>query len=154
MREPDDQIDRLLRRRRRVIGLFVAAPFVAMIVTAYSVAPRSMGYGTAGELGFADCSYLARTGYPCPTCGMTTSVSAMARGRIGFAFRAHPFGVLLFPAAVILGGMGAFQAVSGRRVLAKLRFRWWYLAIAFGLLMAGWIWLREAGAADGRWPID
>ncbi len=157
MTAPSDQTDRPNRSfawRRRIVGACVAAPFLAMIVTAYCVSPRSTGYGTAGALGIPDCSVLARTGYPCPTCGMTTSVSAMARGRIGPAFRAHPFGVFLFPAAVILAGMGAFQAISGRNALGMLHFQWWYLMVVFGLLMAGWIWLREAGAADGRWPID
>lgn len=153
MTDSDAQIDRMLARRRRLIGLFVAGPFLAMIVAAYSVSPRSLGYGTAGELGLPDCSHLARTGYPCITCGMTTSVSAMARGRVAFAFQAHPFGVVLFPTALILAVMGLFQAISGRKTLAKLRFRWWYLAVAFGLLAAGWFWLREAGVADGRWPI-
>lgn len=154
MSEPSQTSGRSLAWRRRIVGACVAAPFLAMIVTAYSVAPRSRGYGTAGDWGVPDCSYLARSGYPCPACGLTTSVSAMARGRIGFAFRAHPFGVFLFPAAVILAGMGGFQAISGDNVLGRLRLRWWHLAVVFGLLMAGWIWVREAGVADGRWPID
>ena len=153
MAETPDQTDRPSTWGRRLVGIGVAGPLLAMIVTAYCVSPRSLGYGTAGELGFPDCSYLARTGHPCPTCGMTTSVSAMAHGRIGLAFRAHPFGVVLFPAAVILSGLGLCQAVTGRRGLAWLRFRWWYLVVVVGLLLAGWIWLRQAGVADGRWPI-
>ncbi len=156
MAEPVDQKDSFSRQgawRRRMIGVVVAGPFLAMIVTAYCVSPRSLGFGTAGDLGFPDCSFLAETGYPCPTCGMTTSVSAMAHGRIAFAFRAHPFGVILFPGAVVLSAMGAFQAATGRNILGLLRFRWWYLVVIAGLLLAGWIWLRQTGVAEGKWPI-
>ena len=65
----------------RLRGLLVAGPCLTMLIVALTLQPRNAGYGTAQRLGLPQCSVLLRTGYPCPTCGMTTSVSAAVRGR-------------------------------------------------------------------------
>lgn len=47
------------------------------------------------------CTVRWITGRPCPTCGMTRSWNALARGRVRDSVRFHPFGPLLFGAALI-----------------------------------------------------
>jgi hypothetical protein len=46
------------------------------------------------------CPLRAVTGVPCPLCGMTTSVTAVARLDIGGALAANPAGVLAVVAAI------------------------------------------------------
>jgi hypothetical protein len=46
------------------------------------------------------CPLRTLTGVPCPLCGMTTSVTAVARLRLGEAVAANPAGILAVVAAV------------------------------------------------------
>ena len=51
------------------------------------------------------CGFRQRTGWPCPTCGMTTSVLAFSRGRILQSFYTQPaaaLGCLVLVAAAVL----------------------------------------------------
>jgi len=137
----------------RLAGLAVAVPCLAMLVTAGMLRPRTAGYGTARNLGLPACSWITHRGYPCPTCGMTTSVALSVRGRVGAAWRAHPFGVVLTAGAAVLTVAGIFQLVTGRQALRKLRFGWrWAVGVVVGVL-AGWGWVLAAGVAAGKWPI-
>ena len=47
------------------------------------------------------CTFRRITGRRCPTCGMTRSWNALARGRVVDSVRFHPFGPLLFGAALV-----------------------------------------------------
>ena len=84
---------------------------------------------------------------------MTTSLSAAAHGRLGLAWKAQPFGAVLFVAVVLLGLAGTVQAVSGRAVLSRLRARPWWIAAAFGGVFVGWGVKLLAGAIDGTFPM-
>lgn len=53
----------------------------------------------AHPIGLA-CPLRTLTGVPCPLCGMTTSVTAMSRLRIGEALAANPGGVVVALVAV------------------------------------------------------
>lgn len=58
--------------------------------------PSRDGVGTHQQLGLPPCGFLTMTGYPCPSCGLTTSVSLGMHGWWLEAFRVQPFGVFLF----------------------------------------------------------
>ncbi len=142
------------RRRRRIIGAVVMAPSLAMLIVAWQLEPRSAkGYGTAQQLNLPPCGLLVTSGYPCPSCGMTTSVSATARGKVAAALTAQPFGVMLFVAAVGLTVLGAAQAITGRRCLGRRGPRWWWLLAGIGGMLIGWGWVLTAGVISGKWPI-
>lgn len=146
--------DRAARWRLRIIGAAIMAPSLAMLIIACQLQPRSAkGYGTAQQLNLPPCGLLVTSGYPCPSCGMTTSVSAMAHGQIATAFRAQPFGVVLFVAAAALTILGAAQALTGRRCLGKSGPRWWWLLAGLGGMLIGWGWVLTAGVISGKWPI-
>ena len=155
----DDEIDRSADRprragRARLIGLAVAVPCWAMLAVAWWLSPREeLAYGTAEQMGRPACSILVRTGYPCPTCGMTTSVSAMAHGKMALAARAHPFGIVLFALAIVFGAAGVVQLATGRDVLGRMRARWWWLLVVLAGVFAGWGWVLYAGVLSGKWPI-
>ena len=137
----------------RVRGLAMVIGCAAVLAAAWFFIPRSRGYGTHEQLGIPACTFLGETGYPCPSCGMTTSVSAAARGRIALAWRAHPFGAALLAWIVVLGLVGAAELAGGRSVVHRLRPGWWWLWAGVGGLLAGWVWVLVAGTLDGRWGL-
>lgn len=77
----------------------------------------------------------------------------MVHGALSLAWKAHPFGVVLFIAIVLLGAAATVQAVSGKNVLGVLRPRAWWVAIALAGLLAGWGIKAMAGAIDGTYPM-
>lgn len=137
----------------RLAGLLVAGPCLTMLVIALTLQPRNVGYGTAERLGLPACSVLIGTGYPCPTCGMTTSVSAAVRGQVSASWRAHPFGLVLTAGAALLALAGLVQMVTGRALLRTLRLGWWWVAATVVGVLIGWWWMWQAGVAAGKWPI-
>ena len=139
---------------RRLVAAAWLAPCVALLVISASLAPRQAGYGTASQLGLPDCSALVESGYPCPTCGMTTSMAAMAEGRVGLAWRAQPFGIVMFVATAGWAAAAACQLATGRDILARARLRWWYALVAVGGCLAGWGWVLLSGVIRGAWPIQ
>jgi len=139
--------------RIRVRGLAVAAGAWAAIAAAACLVPDPSGCGTHEQLGLPPCSFLARTGWPCPSCGLTTSVAATSRGRVVFGFKAHPFGVMVVAGLAVLGLAGAVEAVGGRDTIRLLRpGMLWAWAAIIGLPV-GWIVKIIIGVADGSLPM-
>ena len=64
---------------------------------------------------FSICAFRRMTGIPCPGCGMTRAVSALARGQFLLALHFHPFAPLLLAEA------GAAWAAIGRAVAQAMR---------------------------------
>lgn len=76
--------------------------------------PNPDGHGTHQQLGLPPCTIYFLTGRPCPSCGLTTSVSAIVHGQLGLAWRANPIGYLVVAAAVAVGFNSLLALVSGR----------------------------------------
>ena len=138
---------------RRFVGLIVAIPCWAMLLVGAMLHPNVCGYGTHEQLGLPPCTFLARTGWPCPSCGLTTSVSLMAHGQIAAAFSAQPFGVLLAMAAAFFALGGTWQAVTGRNVIRKLGHPLVWVFLALAGLLGGWAWNICSGIASGQLPL-
>jgi hypothetical protein len=132
------------------------ASAIAILAVLGTLQPDPSGMGTHEQLFcLPACSFLVRTGWPCPTCGLTTSLAAMAHGDVGLACRAHPFGVVLFLALVTAGLAGGMELLSTRVFFGHniLRPRaWWVLAAGGGLLL-GWLIKLAVGLASGELPI-
>lgn len=140
-------------RSTRLVGLLVSLPCFLVLGVAWWLSPSSKGYGTHRQLGLPVCSWIRDKGIPCPTCGMTTSVTAMAHGDVAKAFEAQPFGIVLTIGLLCGAVVGLTQVLSGRNILGRLRFRlWWVLAILGGGL-AGWGIKLAWGYAEGRYPL-
>jgi len=128
-----------------------------MLLAGWSVQPRSALYGTHEDLHvlglpMPGCSFMIRYGYPCPACGLTTSVSAMAHGRLMTAIAAQPFGTVLAIAAAALGCMGTVELARGVDVIGRLRPRIWWLWLGVGGVLAGWIVKLLVGVLNGTFP--
>lgn len=137
----------------RLRGLAVGASCWALLAVAAALTPSGRGYGTHRQLGLPACSVPARTGYPCPSCGLTTSLAAMAEGDVAAAFDAHPFGLVLFAATVIAAVAGTAELVRGRALLTRMGINaWWALGGSVGLL-AGWGLKLALMSARGELPL-
>ena len=141
------------RARVRFRGAAVLAVCGAMLCAARWLEPRASGYGTHTQLGMPACSFLVRTGIPCPTCGLTTSMALTARGRLGRALAAHPFGVFLFAAAATLAAAGGVELASGRDMIRKFRPSVWWAVLFVAGILAGWGCNLLVGYSTGRLPI-
>ena len=77
---------------------------------------RPDGHGTHTELGLPPCPSVMFFGRPCPGCGLTTSFTATVHGDLPFAFRAHPFGPLLYLILAVTGWMGLIGWIKKVRI--------------------------------------
>jgi hypothetical protein len=117
--------------------------------------PDARGYGTHQRLGFGPCGVILTTGYPCPTCGMTTAFSWTVRGRVLSAIRAQVGGFVLALATIATLAACVWTVVSGRvpplPYLALSPYR--LLAALLILLFGGWGLKLLVGLMDGTLPI-
>lgn len=126
--------------RARLIALLVAVACITPLVVAARLDPAAAGVGTHRQLGAPACSMLVVTGYPCPTCGMTTAFAYTVRGRIDQALAVQPFGALLAVSA-FLGGLCAIYACirGGSWIINWYRIPPLRLAlIVVGLFVGAW----------------
>ncbi|HYC79172.1 MAG TPA: DUF2752 domain-containing protein [Planctomycetota bacterium] len=132
-----------------VLGAVACATVLAIAVR---LEPDPRGVGTHEGLGLAPCGFLQRTGKPCLSCGMTTAFANMARGRVGAALDANPYGVLLFLATCA----GPFWCLASlRRRQSPLRFLSHPAArivapVAALLLLLNWGWMILRAAPPDR----
>lgn len=86
----------------------------------------------------AACLFGGLTGLPCPGCGITTSLLALARGDAQASWSANPAG---FGVAALLVGQAVVAGAAMRRgAPANGGLRWlaWLDRLAIGGLMAAW----------------
>lgn len=93
-------------------GLFLVAGFAL----AASLEPDNRGYGTHQRLGLPPCTTRALFGFPCPSCGMTTSFANFVRGRFLHAARANASGLLLAAVCAVQLPWIAVSVARGRLV--------------------------------------
>jgi hypothetical protein len=95
-----------------------------VLAIARRVAPDASGLGTHVQLGLPACGFLASTGLPCPSCGLTTAFAHMVRLNPWDAARVHPVGVPLFMVVVVAAltcGIAAALAWPLEDTLKRLR---------------------------------
>ncbi len=98
--------------------------------------PDPAGHGTHQQLGLPPCTIYHLTGRPCPSCGLTTSVSAILHGQFALAWRANPIGFLIVAAtaAVALNSLAAL--LVGRCLRIELSRFNWILTLLLSLWLA------------------
>lgn len=126
----------------RALAALAALACLAGLVYAQRLTPDARGVGTHRQLGMPACSLLARTGLPCPTCGVTTSLALAADGRFLASAHNQPLGALLAFGAACGAIGGTYVAATGRpakRWLAGLVTPRGVL-VAAALVLAAWAW--------------
>jgi hypothetical protein len=128
--------------RGRAILVAGGAFLAGLLIVARLLPPDPRGFGTHERLAFCSpCGFRAMTGWPCPTCGMTTSWSHYTRGEFGRALRANPGGLLLAMLATVVAPWSLLSGIRGRWVPVPPS-TWGALAAVAAVVlasMAGWL---------------
>jgi hypothetical protein len=131
-------VRRASARQRRIAALVGSA--VVVLFAGLWLAQR---VGFDFGLLFGPCGFKQRTGLPCPTCGMTTTVLAFARGAVLTAFYTQPAGAFLCSLlaaaaffALLTAAFGVYFTIFDR-LFAEIRARYWVLGLLV-ILAAGW----------------
>lgn len=93
------------------MGMGLAAVFaIATMINPYGPdgVPRRMATHT--QIGLPECNFVALTGKPCPSCGMTTSFALLVRGDVRESLNANWVGTTL---AVFWAGLLVWAVASG-----------------------------------------
>lgn len=125
-------------RKRLVAEIAVLILCGGMLLVAALLTPSPAGTGTHTQLGMPPCGFLVVYHKPCPSCGLTTAFSNMARGSVIAAFRAHPAGPVAFLYAVGCGLVSLYSVATGRRLV--FRDEWAvksFVIVAGGVMVVG-----------------
>ncbi|MDD5327638.1 MAG: DUF2752 domain-containing protein [Phycisphaerae bacterium] len=100
------------------------------------------------------CGFKQRYNLPCPTCGVTTSVTAFARGKIAESFYAQPAAALLCCVLAISTILALFISVSGIYFsfldrLFEIKIKYLIIALAI-IAAAGWAFTLIRAIAENR----
>lgn len=110
----------------RIAGGLTAAACLAVLCVAAWLTPAAEGHGTHTQLvlrsgvGLQRCTWVALTGRPCPTCGMTTAFAHAAEGDFFASFAAQPMGAVLALATSLAFWAGLHTGVYGSSAGAML----------------------------------
>lgn len=134
----------------RISAAILAAVALAVLITASVLRPAEAGVGTHTQLGLPACGWMLAAGYPCPTCGMTTSFAAAANAQPVRALLAQPFGAVLalLTSAFFWGALhvAIFGSKLGRVLESWLRPRALWVVLAVFLLAWAYKVLAVRGA--------
>jgi hypothetical protein len=112
----EGRADRTERRLAMFLALLGIAVFAAAaLLDPYQADGSPRTHGTHQQLGLPPCWTQAILGLPCPTCGMTTSISLLVHGDPGAAMAANWAGVVFGAAGLVATPLLVWIAVSGRR---------------------------------------
>ena len=101
----------------------LAAPWLvlaALAAVGFLTEPDPRGFGTHEQFGFSPCAFRDWLGAPCPTCGVTTSVSHLAHGQVIKSLSTQPLGLVLTLAATLLAPVAAVAHLKGADLGAQL----------------------------------
>lgn len=114
---------------------------MGVLVVAAMLQPDAEGYGTHTQLGMQPCASLAATGFPCPTCGMTTAFAHAADGNLVAAFATQPAGAALALLAAIATLVSGYGMLAGLPVHGVAEAVWTprNLLIFGGGIILAWI---------------
>lgn len=143
------------KTRTIVICMAILVGCVALLATAATISPEHAGLGSHRQLGLPACSVITLTGYPCPTCGMTTAFAFAVRGKFLSAFDAHPGG-LCFALGVVVTGVVALAVLITGKIWSVNWYRISPARVALGsvlLVLGGWAYKLAIGLATGTLPM-
>ena len=97
----------------RLLLAAVGLTMLTLLTMASQLTPDPSGRGTHQQLGLPPCTFVYLYGLPCPSCGMTTSWSAVMHGQLPTALEANLAGTLLALCALVGGPWTLWSALRG-----------------------------------------
>ena len=141
--------------RGRLLAALVFGCAAGVLGVALWLQPDESGLGTHQQLGRPPCTLVLMTGYPCPTCGMTTSVAHAVRGELISSFHAQPAGLVFAAACVLAVALSLGVVATGNVWVVN-----WYrvspgrvVLFVVLLFLGGWAYKVVAGLLTGALPI-
>ena len=142
------------RRRVRCQAPLAASEGVILVLSSLAILaffvwialatePDVRGHGTHEQLGMTPCSWPILYDEPCPTCGVTTSVSWLAHGRPDVSLWTQPFGFGLGVASLLWVVLSLRSLLKRESLLFRVS-QWpllWILLAAVVLLFVAWGWV-------------
>lgn len=130
-----------------MIAVSVLLGCAGVIGVAAWLTPSDRGIGTHRQMGLPACGLYSVTGWPCPTCGMTTAFSHVAHGQLLSALRVQPAGALFAVGVVVASVVAVYVLITGRSIGAWLAWNVTPLRIGMmvvGLIVMGWAYKAAA----------
>jgi hypothetical protein len=107
----------------RALLVLIALALVGVFAIALALDPYQGGKvwlaETHRQLGLPECNFKHLTGYPCPSCGMTSSFALAVRGDFWHSVQANFVGTLLVLGCLAFIPWAAASALTGRLVGIK-----------------------------------
>lgn len=132
-----------LHRWVRVALVLMVAGWVAVFYTAIALDPyqddgTALRMETHRQLGLPPCSFKELTGYPCPSCGMTTSFALLLHGDVWNSARANFAGTVLAALGLAFIPWALACILRGRVVwIGSVELTLFRLCVAFLVLLFG-----------------
>jgi hypothetical protein len=114
-----------------VLGVFVTGFWL----NPYDAEGMPLATGTHQQLGLPPCSFKVLTGKPCPSCGMTTSVSLVLHGDVRASVEANWVGTVLVAFLAVVLPWAVVGVVRGRLGFVRSIERALIGTVAFFLAM-------------------
>ncbi|QOI99563.1 MAG: DUF2752 domain-containing protein [Phycisphaeraceae bacterium] len=149
---PPSSIYRRASALERAVAGVLALLALSFLILGAGLNPDPDGYGTHTQLGMPACGWLAASGKPCPTCGMTTAVALGCEGRFLASFSTQPAGALVpLLASVLLwtAGYTAWTGSSLLRIVSRGAGRPALVWAALGALALAWAYKLALWAPPG-----
>jgi hypothetical protein len=140
---------RSLSPQGRVLLAALGLAAFALMATARTLNPDPRGFGTHEQLGLAPCWFTAVTGWPCPTCGMTTAWALAMRGNVLAACSANAGGAVLF-VMMTLAALWAWASALAGRLIGRNWPRWFLWMGTAWLAVAVLDWARRLAEAASQ----
>ena len=142
-----------LSQIERWIAFLVASSQIALLIVSAGLTPSAGGVGTHLSLGLSPCGFLAKSGIPCLSCGMTTSFAHFAEANVLASLYVQPMGALLAFIAAGIAWVGLYIAWTGRPIHRLMRLLPMRSLLLGGLFFAfaawGWKILIHLSGWDG-----
>ena len=107
-----------LQRCVRASLVMIAGALIGVFAVAFALDPYQDGKvwlaETHRQLGLPPCTFKQLTGYPCPSCGMTSSFALAVRGDLWNSVRANFVGTMLALGCLAFIPWAAASALKGR----------------------------------------
>jgi uncharacterized protein DUF2752 len=126
----------------RMVSLIISAACLSVLLVAARLTPNPNGEGTHTALGMKECQFLARTGLPCPSCGMTTSFAFFVRGNLPASLYVQPMGTVLAILATLTFWAALYVGITGKPIARLMRIipSRYYLVPLMAWAVIAWGW--------------
>lgn len=98
---------------------------------------------------FITCYFKKMTGLPCPGCGITRSLCAMAKGDFVHSLKFHPLGLLIFIAIIVIWLKAIVELMFKRTLVLSINQKTKTIILYAFILLTGIFWMVRLGLTAG-----